>query len=317
MVGETKRQHGRATFCQPFTRAAVRYFDQVDAAAARKWLNEASRRSATTTNDISPGTPAANPQLMKIQINTGQNIDGHEVLARQAEFTVENALGHLAEHITRVEVHLSDENGGKDGSRDKRCLMEARFEGRPPIAVTHKSGTAVQAVAGAAEKLKQALGHAIDRRNPPSRSAAIVRVIGRLGALPGRGLSSALPLALLLGRPAPFMTTPNHDEISLQAQQLWRDRGCPAGRDTEIWFEAERNLRDGPAADIFAARARAETAAASEVEYHRSPAQSKPQSIEAAMQRDGARARQIPHHTGPKPKPIESGKPLWSRPHSS
>jgi hypothetical protein len=41
MVGEKKWQQGMAAFCKPFTKATVRYFDHVDAAAARKWLDEA------------------------------------------------------------------------------------------------------------------------------------------------------------------------------------------------------------------------------------------------------------------------------------
>jgi hypothetical protein len=41
MVGEKKWQHGMATFCKPFTKATVRYFDHTDGAAARKWLAEA------------------------------------------------------------------------------------------------------------------------------------------------------------------------------------------------------------------------------------------------------------------------------------
>jgi hypothetical protein len=36
MVGETRWQHGMATFCKPFTTATVHYFDCADAAAARK-----------------------------------------------------------------------------------------------------------------------------------------------------------------------------------------------------------------------------------------------------------------------------------------
>ena len=36
MVGETRWQHGMATFCKPFTTATVRYFDRADAAAVRK-----------------------------------------------------------------------------------------------------------------------------------------------------------------------------------------------------------------------------------------------------------------------------------------
>jgi hypothetical protein len=41
MVGETKWQHGMATFCKPFTKATVRYFDHAKAAEARSWLDEA------------------------------------------------------------------------------------------------------------------------------------------------------------------------------------------------------------------------------------------------------------------------------------
>ena len=41
MVGEKKWQEGMATFCKPFTKATVRYFDHTDAAEARKWLAEA------------------------------------------------------------------------------------------------------------------------------------------------------------------------------------------------------------------------------------------------------------------------------------
>jgi len=41
MVGETKWQHGMATFCKPFTKATVQYFDHAEAAAARDWLDEA------------------------------------------------------------------------------------------------------------------------------------------------------------------------------------------------------------------------------------------------------------------------------------
>jgi hypothetical protein len=59
---------------------------------------------------------------MKIQINTDNHIEGSEELAEQAEATVESTLGHLAEHITRVEVHLSDENSDKGGAHDKRCV---------------------------------------------------------------------------------------------------------------------------------------------------------------------------------------------------
>jgi ribosome-associated translation inhibitor RaiA len=100
---------------------------------------------------------------MKIQVNTDDNIEGGEDLDQQIETVVESTLGHLAEHITRVEVHLSDENSKKGGNTDKRCLMEARLEGHQPIAVTDEAETIAQAIDGAADKLKRSLDHTLGR----------------------------------------------------------------------------------------------------------------------------------------------------------
>jgi hypothetical protein len=100
---------------------------------------------------------------MKIQINTGRDIQGRVEMTQHAEALVESALGHLAEHISRVEVHLSDENSEKSGSHDKRCMMEARLDGHQPIAVTHEAETIDQAIGGAAGKLKRSLDHLLGR----------------------------------------------------------------------------------------------------------------------------------------------------------
>ena len=35
---------------------------------------------------------------------------------------------------------------------------------------------------------------------------------------------------------------PSHEEISVEAEVLWRQEGCPKDRDKEIWLEAERRL---------------------------------------------------------------------------
>ncbi|MBU4525492.1 MAG: HPF/RaiA family ribosome-associated protein [Desulfomicrobium sp.] len=113
---------------------------------------------------------------MKIQINVDRNIEGHEALAVQFSGAVQSVLSRISEHITRVEVHLSDENSNKKGGNDDiRCMMEARVEGRQPIAVTHRAATLDQAVDGAAEKLtisiKSTLGRLSDqesgRTDPP------------------------------------------------------------------------------------------------------------------------------------------------------
>ena len=113
---------------------------------------------------------------MQIQINTDHNIEGREALADQVRGVVENSLSRFSDHITRVEVHLSDENSDKKGDNDEmRCMMEARIEGRQPIAVTHQAAILDQAVDGAADKLtrliKSTLGRLRDqksRRSDPS-----------------------------------------------------------------------------------------------------------------------------------------------------
>jgi len=34
----------------------------------------------------------------------------------------------------------------------------------------------------------------------------------------------------------------SHEEIEALAQQLWRQAGCPAGRETHFWQEAEDQI---------------------------------------------------------------------------
>jgi ribosome-associated translation inhibitor RaiA len=100
---------------------------------------------------------------MKIQINTDHNISGREGMIRHAESVVESTLGHLADHITRIEVHLSDQNGKKGGDHDNRCLMEARLKGHQPIAVSSEAATVDKAIIGAADKLKSSLDHTLGK----------------------------------------------------------------------------------------------------------------------------------------------------------
>jgi ribosome-associated translation inhibitor RaiA len=100
---------------------------------------------------------------MKIQLNTDVNIDGTEALAAQVGAIVEQALKRFSQHVTRVEVHLSDENAGKSGQQDQRCMLEARLEDRQPVAVTDHAATLEQAVHGAAHKLAHLMDSALGR----------------------------------------------------------------------------------------------------------------------------------------------------------
>lgn len=100
---------------------------------------------------------------MKIQVNTDASIEGREALATQVGATVEQALQHFQDRITRVEVHLSDQNAGKGGQFDKRCVIEARLEGRQPIAATSEAATLDQAVSEGADKIARLIDSQLGR----------------------------------------------------------------------------------------------------------------------------------------------------------
>lgn len=102
---------------------------------------------------------------MQIQVNTDHNIEGAEALSAHVRGVVADVLDHFSDQITRVEVHLGDENGAKSGQDDMRCMLEARLEGRPPVAVTHHAATLHMAIDGAAEKLARMIGGKLGRQH--------------------------------------------------------------------------------------------------------------------------------------------------------
>lgn len=101
---------------------------------------------------------------MKIQINTDKSINGNE--SHQIHFSslIAEGLKRQESHITRIEAHISDENGNKTGVNDIRCLLEARLEGKQPIAVSSQADNYEKAVSGAIDKMKIALETIIGKR---------------------------------------------------------------------------------------------------------------------------------------------------------
>jgi hypothetical protein len=101
---------------------------------------------------------------MNIQINTDKSID---VEVRHQEYfstQISEALDRFQDYITRVELHLKDENGKKEGVNDKTCVLEARLKGKQPIAVTSQADSIEKAVSLALDKV----------------SAAITTVVGKM-----------------------------------------------------------------------------------------------------------------------------------------
>ncbi len=100
---------------------------------------------------------------MHVQVNTSNGIDNKETLDRWAEQFLNDALARFRQEITRIEVQLSDENSGKKGAADKRCMLEARVNGHEPLAVNHHGETQDEAFRGATEKLLHALEHTLGK----------------------------------------------------------------------------------------------------------------------------------------------------------
>jgi len=104
---------------------------------------------------------------MNVQVNTSHNVAGSEQLDEYVRSTVEAVLGRFGEQITRVEVHLSDDNADKSNGDDKRCLMEARPAGMQPVVVTHVAASLDDAVDGAVERLERLLDGTFSKLHDP------------------------------------------------------------------------------------------------------------------------------------------------------
>lgn len=128
--------------------------------------------------------------LVQIQVNTDHNIHGGEGLATYVTTDLENGLSRFGGWLTRVEVHLSEDGGGKP--EDKKCVIEARPGGKQPFAVTHHAATVDDAYAGAALKLGRVLASQYTRAHDHKGSESIRHMPapedpGQVGALEGQG----------------------------------------------------------------------------------------------------------------------------------
>ena len=102
---------------------------------------------------------------MKIQFNTDKNIQGTEKFETFVYENINRALERFADKITRIEVHLSDQNAKKVSTDDIQCKIEASIEGLQPIIVVAKSSVKEKALNNATKKLKAALDTVIGKMN--------------------------------------------------------------------------------------------------------------------------------------------------------
>ena len=94
---------------------------------------------------------------MIVQLNTDKNIQGTENLEEFVSEKIKSSLKHFSDNVTRIEVHLSDENADKGGADDILCKIEARVQGHQPVIVSRKAETKEKALGEAVDKMKASL----------------------------------------------------------------------------------------------------------------------------------------------------------------
>jgi ribosomal subunit interface protein len=100
---------------------------------------------------------------MQVHVTTDNHIRGSEELASDVEASINAGLKRFASQITRVEVHLADENSHKTGTIDKKCTLEARVAGLQAVAASASGGNVEQAIDAALDKLVAQLDHKLGR----------------------------------------------------------------------------------------------------------------------------------------------------------
>jgi len=100
---------------------------------------------------------------MQIQINSNNSLETGESFERWANAELNESFSRFKDGITRIEVHMSDQNGDKISADHKRCVMEARLANREPVAVNHQGANQDEAFRGASDKLKRVLEHSLGK----------------------------------------------------------------------------------------------------------------------------------------------------------
>lgn len=114
---------------------------------------------------------------MQFQFNSDSSVMGTENVAERIEAQLRERLARFEDRLSRLEVHVRDENGPKGGGDDKACMIEARIKGEKPIGVTGRAGDVDAAARIAANTLVQRLerhfGKADKHKHDPSPDKVI------------------------------------------------------------------------------------------------------------------------------------------------
>ncbi|MGR3714780.1 MAG: HPF/RaiA family ribosome-associated protein [Shimia sp.] len=100
---------------------------------------------------------------MQIQVSTDNFIHGDARVIEVAEQAVRSGLEHMDDRLTRIEVHIKDQNADKHGPDHILCTMEARPRGMAPMSAHHGGADIQAALKGSAKKLRARLTSVFDK----------------------------------------------------------------------------------------------------------------------------------------------------------
>ncbi|MFC0250679.1 HPF/RaiA family ribosome-associated protein [Massilia consociata] len=106
---------------------------------------------------------------MQINVNTNSSISGSQGLEEHVETVLRSSIERFEEHITRVEVHLSNENKEKHADGGNSCTIEVRVRGHQPIVVHEHSDDLRQSIKNAGSKMARALDSMFGRLQDKGR----------------------------------------------------------------------------------------------------------------------------------------------------
>ncbi|MGE3181567.1 MAG: HPF/RaiA family ribosome-associated protein [Phycisphaerae bacterium] len=107
---------------------------------------------------------------MQININSDNHIDMDERTLLFWQDEIGTALNRFESWVTRLEVHLTDENSeAKGGDDDIRCLIEARPKSHQPVSVDVRAATVEQALKEGIRTIERRLGSMADKSRTEKR----------------------------------------------------------------------------------------------------------------------------------------------------
>lgn len=95
---------------------------------------------------------------MQVQVHADDTIQGGDSLSQWAQEEINTRLARLKDSVQRVDVYLTGVDALKStGGPGKRCVLETRPAGRPPVAVNAEAEKVGEAFSAAVEKLLRAI----------------------------------------------------------------------------------------------------------------------------------------------------------------